>query len=184
MPIRDQAKAALEQAEVAKEATIAARDATVISSRAWIGPTGATIDKEPTRGSDIKIEITYTNSGKQPGIGFSPTGAPVIMDINDIDGILNVINKNISDCTYAATVPGGQVVYPTTGFSGKQQHFIIKKEEVDDGLIAGTKAIFVPGCFTYETFGEAHHSAFCFFYRKGLTIIPNLNFCTGGSYAN
>jgi hypothetical protein len=183
-PIRDQAKAALDQAAAAKDATIAARDATVTSSRAWIGPTGATINKEPTRDSGIKIDVTYINSGKQPGTGLSVTGSPVIMDASNIDGILNLFAKNINDCIFAASIGGGEVVYPTTGFSTYQEHLTITKDQIDDGLIAGTKAIFIPGCFTYETFGESHHSAFCFLYRKGLTTVPNLNFCTGGSYAN
>lgn len=49
----------------------------------------------------------------------------------------------------------------------------------DAALVKGEKALILLGCFTYVTFGAAHHTAFCFYYREGVSKFPNLSFCVG-----
>lgn len=197
-PIRDQAKAAVDQADAAKiqaevaraqadankEAAIIAHENVVAAERAWVGPNGATIDQPPTMGSDVRIHISYQNTGREPARGFVPNAEIFVAAQNDMGAALERISDNVINCKSRQPMEGQQVVYPTTGFGGNQLNPVLDKSLVNDSLVKGDSIIVVPGCFVYETFGKPHHSAFCFFFKVGLSVQPNLNFCIGGSDAD
>jgi hypothetical protein len=197
-PIRDQAKAAVDQAEAAKiqaqgakaqadtakEAAVTAHDNIVAAERAWVGPNGGTIEQAPAIGVDVRLHILYQNTGREPARGFVPTTDPFIATANDMGSATVRIFKNLSDCRNKQPQEGLEVVYPSTGFGGNQLNPVVDKSLVDDSVVKGDSVIFVPGCFVYETFGKAHHSAFCFYFKAGATVPPNLNFCIGGSDAD
>ncbi len=182
----DQASAAKIQADTAKTQADAARDAAIAANRAWVGPSGATMDGVPAKGADIKIHIAYQNTGREPARGFGPKLDPFIATgaemANGTTGFR--ITHNLDTCRLSKPVAGTQVVYPTTGLSSSSQNVTIDKGGIDDQLLSGASIIIVVGCFSYETFGESHYSAFCFYYRKDFTPLPSLNFCEGGSDAN
>jgi hypothetical protein len=182
----DQASAAKTQAETAKVQADSARDAVIASDRAWVGPNGATMDGVPAKGTDIKLHINYQNTGREPGRGFVPKVDPFIATAAELTNGTAAfrIAGNLDTCRLSKPVTGTQVVYPTSGFSSNSQNVTIDKSGIDDQLISGASMIFVVGCFSYETFGQPHYSAFCFYYKNGFTPLPNLNFCAGGSDAN
>ena len=60
----------------------------------------------------------------------------------------------------------------------------VDKTKIDDGVIGGATAIVLIGCFVYQTFALPHHSSFCFYYKKDISVFPNLNFCNSGNEAN
>ena len=53
-----------------------------------------------------------------------------------------------------------------------------------DAIIKGDEVIIYQECFAYRTFTQPKHTAFCFFYKQGLTKAPNLNICESGNEAN
>jgi hypothetical protein len=199
-PIKGQADAAIIQAEAAKtqgavaktqadaaiEMAKAARENTVAAERAWVGPNGATMDAVPVAGSEASFVINCQNSGRQPAISFQSNAQPFVLTLEEDKngGFISETIKNTNDCLARGPVSGAQVVYPSTGFSGNQLTVKFDKDLIDGNVAIGAKIIGVTGCFVYETFGTPHHSTFCFFYRNGVTKVPNMNFCSSGAYAD
>jgi len=60
----------------------------------------------------------------------------------------------------------------------------ISGRDVDDDLIKGVRSVVVIGCFTYSTFGEVRHSAFCFFFRAPDVKPEHFAYCGQGNYAD
>jgi hypothetical protein len=140
----------------------------------------------PTAGNGVKFAINYQNSGRQPATSFLTNAKPfVITSQEDKNGaIMAETVKNINACLALSPITGAQVVYPSTGFSGNQLTVSFDKNLIDADVVSGEKIIGVNGCFVYETFSTPHHSTFCFFYKTGVTNMPNMNFCPTGAYAD
>jgi hypothetical protein len=177
---KDLAAAARDQAKAARDSILVAREDTVESSRAWIGPTTAVIDT-PSIGSDISVAVTYINSGRQPGTGVVSSMSAYIVPNDEIAMLVLSVNEKVKKCFDTAPQPGGQVAYPTSGFSSYNMLSHIDKSKVDDSFIRGGKTMLLTGCIAYETFKDKHHSSFCFFYTKGITKEAALSFCNFGN---
>jgi hypothetical protein len=174
------------QANAAIDMAKAARDNTIAAERAWVGPNGATMVAVPTAGSSVSFVVNYQNSGRQPATSFLSNAQPFVVTVEqDKNGAITSENvKNINSCLGRSAVTGAQVVYPSTGFSSNQLTVPFDKNLIDDDVVKGNKIIGVTGCFVYETFNTTHHSTFCFFYKTGVTVVPNMNFCSSGAYAD
>jgi hypothetical protein len=192
-PIKKQAEAALTQASglkdqlrLAKDAAAASHESLVAAQRAWVGPTGGQIEGAVADKADVKIVVNYQNSGREPGIGFNYTIEPKIIGADD-PSAGQWIEKNSSDCKNRAPTPGSQVVNPSNGGitgGGYQMRGTLGKSLIDKDVISGNKVIYVVGCFAYQTFAVSHHSSFCFFYKAGVSSLPNMNFCAFGNDAD
>jgi hypothetical protein len=96
----------------------------------------------------------------------------------------NRVTPFMTKCLATNTVPSGQVVYPSTGFSQYTLGAKSDKTLVDDLIVSGEKVVVMQGCFLYATGQTVHHSFFCFFYKNKFTRISNLNICPSGHYAD
>ena len=85
-----------------------------------------------------------------------------------------------------STSPGERtrVVYPNPAAANDRTTLSIKKELIDWDVLYGVKILVVPGCYAYRTAGQAHHSAFCFFYQHGFSNPNDWAICQGGNYAD
>jgi hypothetical protein len=185
-PIKGSADAAVKQAGAAIDMAKAARENNVAAERAWVGPNGATMQAVPTAGNGVNFIINYQNSGRQPATSFRSEARPFVFTAGeDKNGaIISETIKAINACLALKPTLGAQVVYPSTGFSSNQLTVSFDKDLIDQDVVSGAKIIGVTGCFVYETFGTPHHSTFCFFYKTGITKVPNMNFCSSGGYAD
>jgi hypothetical protein len=181
-----QADAAKTQADLAKDAATSTKESVIEASRAWVGPSAATINGTLSIGKDSEVVIIYQNTGRQPAVGFSPNVRIYVETVKeDAEGLTGKrIESALVDCQLKKPSNGTQVVYPTTGFGGSQIRSKFDKSMIDDDVIKGDKILIAMGCFSYETFGIAHNSAFCFFYRNGMSPGNDLNFCSTGNYAD
>jgi hypothetical protein len=64
------------------DTTQTAKDNMVADHRAWIGPTAATITA-PSIGSDVKIDVLYANTGREPAVNMRPTGSSHIYTLDE-----------------------------------------------------------------------------------------------------
>jgi hypothetical protein len=64
------------------DTTQTAKDNMVADHRAWIGPTAATITV-PSIGSDVKIDVLYANTGREPAVNMRPTRSSHIYTLDE-----------------------------------------------------------------------------------------------------
>jgi hypothetical protein len=180
-----QGAAMTSQSEVAKSAAETAQQNMVAAQRAWVGPVSARLDGVLTKGHDIDIVITYVNTGREPARALTSTTDQFVADVKDNETLSKRVDNDLAECEAASGVAATEVVYPAVGLGGgNERRVTIHGEDVDDDLISGGKAIILPGCFTYLTFSEVRHSAYCFFYKANQTKTQQFNYCAAGGYAD
>jgi hypothetical protein len=90
----------------------------------------------------------------------------------------------LNDCRSRESLSNGQVVFPSTGFSGYNLRVTPPIQSVTQEMIDGEKTLVVQGCFFYKSFNVVRHSYFCYFYRAKVSKPENINICTAGHYAD
>jgi hypothetical protein len=173
-------------AQAAQSAADIAASALIASSRAWISPTGAGLDR-PLKLHDIfEFFVQYSNPGKSPAMDVHPiyTITPIEAARFD-DNSFNSIIESTDICRGLEAVSGADVVYPEQP-SGYSFHFRVKDQNwVTQDMIDGKVAIVIRMCFAYKTMNALHHTSFCYFYRAGVTDdFRKLNVCTAGNHAD
>jgi hypothetical protein len=181
-----QAEAADKQANAMIAAVEVSRESLIAAGRAWVGPRLAKITSPIEVGKPIELAIEYANSGREPALDF----------VYSLDGFASSnaeekrgtsfarVSIALNNCSAAESLPAGQVVFPSTGFSAYNLNATIPNQTIDQEIIDGEKTLILQGCFLYRSFKVVRHSYFCYFYRAKTSKPDNLNICTAGHYAD
>ena len=175
------ADAASKQADAATVATKTAQQSMVASQRAWIGPTNAALNQLPVAGNELQLTLTYLNTGHEPGIDLVTNESWIIaMPDTKVDA---VISAAAQQCPTASPAPG-DVAYPTGLSNNYSLTMKVAGASINQDLVDGRTVIYLYGCFTYRTVGEAHHTSFCYFFNSTVTKIDHMNICPIGQKAD
>jgi len=181
-----QAEAADKQADAMNEAVKVSRESLIAAGRAWVGPRNAKIMGTIEVGKPVEFAIEYANTGREPALNF--VYSVDVFPSTNADENNNItaakINATLKGCKAVESLGGGQVVFPSTGFSAYNLTFKTSDEISDQEMIDGEKTLIVQGCFLYKSFNVIRHSYFCYFYRTKTTKPENLSICLAGHYAD
>jgi hypothetical protein len=166
------------------------REALVTSNRAWVGPLTATMNAVQ-KDKGVEGTIQYQNVGREPASNFFPSIISKVYSLaqwNDGTATNEIISLAANCLSISQVAKGLQVAFPNTGFSSYQLHFDTSNGEpkiiVTDDIIAGKEIVKIQGCFAYKSIGQFHHTAFCYYYRGTVNILPILNICMVGNDAD
>jgi hypothetical protein len=181
-----QAEAADKQANAMNEAVKVSRESLVAAGRAWVGPRNAKISGAIEAGKPGELVIEYANTGREPALNFVYSiDAFSSTNAEEKNGVtIAKINATLKGCKAVERLGGGQVIFPSTGFSSYNLTSKTADEVFDQEMIDGEKTLIVQGCFLYNSFNIIRHSYFCYFYRAKTTKPENLNICANGHYAD
>jgi hypothetical protein len=181
-----QSEIATKQAEIAAKQADSSERAMLQAQRAWIGPIDARLETKPVAGQKNKFVVEYQNTGKEPALSFIFDAALLFFtSAEEADGTLNKkMAEYLQKCGNTPARGLAGAVFPTSGFSVSQLSIPIDETLIDEGVVTGTKAILVQGCFVYQTGNITRHSAFCYFYKTDKTDTAHLNVCLSGNYAD
>jgi hypothetical protein len=183
-----QANAATTQASAAKAAAETAQQSLVAAQRAWVDPYGAGFDGPLTKGQNINVDVQYTNTGREPATSFVTTVFHSIAAPEEISlggAVANKIGYVLQRCIASGSTSATRVIYPTaSGVGPNIDRDRIPGAEISDDLVAGKKLRAVYGCFTYRSFGEVRHSAFCFYFMALKIEQEHFAYCEQGNYAD
>jgi hypothetical protein len=144
-------------------AAVGARTATVASNRAWIEPSEPAILSGLNAGEQLIYRFRYANIGKEPALNVVIQAFPRTVDPLPPGALwyLRFPGRN-QMCAETKPNENGLVVYPST--TKKEIYYTHSTPPPDaDLVLKGEKVLVIEGCIGYETFGEPHYSAFCFF---------------------
>lgn len=132
----------------------------IASNRAWIEPGRPAILSGLKTGEPLTFVIPYANIGKEPALNVVIQAPPrTVEPPKDGNWYSRFPGRNE---TCSRPNESGLVVYPSTNpkeaTTYPNQHFPDQSAVLD-----GTKALVIEGCISYETFGEPHYSAFCYY---------------------
>jgi len=156
------------------------------AKRAWLAPQSAHSTQAPVVGRAFEVSVLTQNTGAEPAVDIFTDAAPFTVTLADA-GSPNVdrtIRDALNRCL--ATKPGERtrVIYPNPGATNERTTISVNRDLVDWDVLYGTKILVVPGCYAYRSGGQAHHSAFCFFYQHGFSSPNDWAICQGGNYAD
>ena len=160
------------------------RQALVAGSRAWLGPTDAKVVSGPLEaGKPVTVDVSVRNSGREPArnVRWQPSKYVSAKDDKTLD---QKIDTTLRFCFGMPGLPLGQVIYPSAGGEGFEFVLPFEGEEISQEVVDGSSVLVVQGCLAYETFGQTHHSGFCFFFNNKTTKPEHLNICGTGSSAD
>jgi hypothetical protein len=162
------------------------RKTLVAANRAWVGPYHAQIDKNPSQTTDVmNFIVNFRNTGLEPGIKGSITFEFDSMDVTDpIARIRDAEEEHARTCFAKMPVEQSTVFYPSGGSADYRTTERIDSKRINWDVIYGKKYITMHGCAIYETFHEFRHSAFCYWFRAGVTPIDELPICDRGNAAD
>jgi hypothetical protein len=154
--------------------------------RAWVAPQSARSDRAPVVGRPFEVAVSSQNSGAEPAVDIFTDAAPFTVALAEAGSPM--VDRKIRDALNhcLSTSPGERtrVVYPNPAAANDRTTLLIRKELIDWDVLYGVKILVVPGCYAYRTAGQAHHSAFCFFYQHGFSNPNDWAICQGGNYAD
>lgn len=180
------AGAAKEQAEAAVQSASTARQALLSAQRAWIGPVDAKLEGEIKQGGELKAVVNYQNSGREPGYNFvfdiKDSVYSVVQDENGVPGAN--FQLDAAACMQREGPQDSQVVFPSTGFTTYELWKDLKNSNIDDLFINGDSILFITGCLSYKSFGQFHHTAFCYFFNTKRSKKEHLSICPLGHRAD
>lgn len=166
------------------------RETLIQTQRAWISPSRIQTETALQTGQQGVIALSYTNVGKEPAINVGVTVKPFMVSNDEIKAPAVLADKIMHamdgiSCAKRGPDPNGFVVYP----SGERDYKV--SVDVNSGevtrFLARDGYLVVAGCFTYETFGAPHYSAFCryFEHRDGVHYSEwKSGICRVTEYAN
>ncbi len=181
-----QADAAEQQAKATSEAVEVSKESLIVGGRAWVGPHTAKITSPIEIGKPIELAIEYANTGREPALDFSYTVDTFLSsEAEEKRGTsLARVSLALNECRSREDVSGGQVVFPSTGFSSYNLTITPQQQPVTQEMIDGEKTLIIQGCFLYKSFNVIRHSYFCYFYRAKISKPESINICTAGHYAD
>jgi type II secretory pathway pseudopilin PulG len=156
------------------QATIADRQLTEMKEdrRAWVSPFALI----PTIAANVPVTlgISVENSGQSPATSVVHKFNGQTIDVPSgvrvsATWIAPQLPPNDS-CTNGKIVEGTKIIYPSTvtGYQYRLETLTDPGEmPIVNALVAGTKTLYIQGCFTYVTAVRPRYSKYCFF------LIPN-----------
>jgi hypothetical protein len=180
-----QADAAEKQAKAMNDAVEVSKQSLIVGGRAWVGPRTTKITSPIEIGKPIELAIEYANTGREPALDFVYTvDAFFSSEAEEKRGTSFArISIALNECRSRESLSGGQVVFPSTGFSAYNLT-VTPSQPVNQEMIDGERTLIVQGCFLYKSFNVIRHSYFCYFYRAKVSKPENINICTAGHYAD
>jgi hypothetical protein len=184
-----------------KASADAANRQLIAATRAWVGPFGASI--HGLKNLPMRTNVDYRNSGKEPAINFSfedggtddwgatiTSGRPKDLIFNPAtecvadskESCASRIQNWIKECQ-GKQIEQSEAIFPDSSYSFKKP--FVPRDLAD--ISKPDRAVFLQGCFVYRsavTGPQVHHSAFCYFYRFGMSDAEQMTPCTGSGYAD
>jgi hypothetical protein len=165
---------ALPQMEAARKSADAAKkslDLAADGQRAWLNPTMIILKEVPTIGNVVKVDLIYTNSGREPASNISQRHELRIVEGELVRNVSYEFQMPAPNCDGVVEIADGIVVYPTTSAPLKQY-----QQEIDPTLFANpsqkakfservmnkTTRVVATGCFAYHSVNRSHISAYCY----------------------
>jgi hypothetical protein len=167
------------------------RTAFETGSRAWISPIAVGLRQPLENGKPISFGIWYDNVGKLPAIDLHTRYAAYSFDNDNMDNGLAMATVDKEDmCRDVQPLPDAEVVYPNSG--GVKMLISLKPPDPTTGqtdpiyrsFMSGNHSFVIQICIAYRTLNRIHRSAFCYFYRPGLSEGNDFNRCDKGNKAD
>ena len=180
------ADAASQATDVARQANETNKELLAVDRRAWIAPKGADLVGTVEAGKPLAFTVSYGNTGKEPAtdLAINGVGALAPAPANGAWETL-VVNENQA-CQGIETIADGPVVFPSA-IDAYSYRLTTSASLMDPTVLSGAQVFYVQGCFAYDTAGDTHVSAYCFYLRPDPSAPPeNWTFrpCPGGAFAN
>jgi hypothetical protein len=156
------------------------RDALEHGQRAWLSPQNAIVETASPlgKGAPLRFEIIYSNSGREPALGFSSDveaiTAPLPPKWTSGEWTDLVVGDN-DTCASLNPIDGGPVIYPElSAFSPTMSLYATVNDSARIAQIAVPEVVLVlRGCLVYKTYDKRRESAFCFFLAPVLNTPPD-----------
>jgi hypothetical protein len=165
------------------------------STRAWVGPSKATVSIDDA--GTVTIEVTYKNAGKGPAVEFGDDWADdwsAKVDTNSeqfdfygdcqSDGLKGRCGERAAwwqreKCEQKAVFQD-RVAFPQFEYKHIKTGLKVNKNDRN-------RIVIVQGCFVYKSkitlYGSVHRTAFCYFYRVGQNG-AEMRACPVGNFAS
>jgi len=184
--IHRMADAASQATDVARQANETNKELLAVDRRAWVAPKSADLAGTVEAGKPLAFTISYGNTGKEPAtnLAISGVGALAPAPANGAWETL-VVGENQA-CQGIETIADGPVVFPSA-IDAYSYRLTTSATLIDPTVLSGAQVFYVEGCFAYDTAGDTHVSAYCFYLRPDASTPPqNWTFrpCPGGAFAN
>jgi hypothetical protein len=136
----------------------------VASNRAWIEPSELRILSGLRPGEPLSYSLNYANIGKEPALNVVIQSYPGTVEPRPHNDLwyARFPGRN-KTCVTAQPTDRGLVVYPSNTPKHETTYTSDEPPPDSEAVLAGDKVLVIEGCIGYETFGEPHFSAFCFF---------------------
>jgi hypothetical protein len=175
-----------------KEMTLAR----IADERARIAPTGATLDDTIRVGKELRVRISFENTGKEPArnvlhaFNWEPFDIPKdsehepVVDLEKVPWPLNNL------CEAYQPDPFGRPIYPSAKYSDIKYAYTTPDPErgkAPKSLIDRSSSFIVWGCFIYRTSEGIGQSPYCLYLQPHRTKPIEqwtFEFCPSGSPAS
>jgi hypothetical protein len=149
------------------------RETLVASNRAWIAPAGLSASGEIDGDKDIGVLVFYSNLGKGPALKLNANliaGSTPNTDKSDFESLAIGPNKT---CDGLLPKSEGAVIFPNS-VKDNWINTSIARKLILATVKSNESALYIQGCWAYETMHEIHHTWFCYIvYRNGTLAKPS-----------
>jgi hypothetical protein len=164
----------------------------VATNRAWLAPTHLEFAKSIEASDGPIILVHFRNVGHSPALDLKTSGGwfPAKITKTVENGFPEVfptweqINATIhAACEQNKPIPDGQSVFPDETWETNTIVTAPKNPPDKAAITAGSEAIIVVGCLTYNSFDEMRHTGFCRYASKSRTGQVEFLSCPAGNFA-
>lgn len=180
------ADVAAQSTDIARQANETNKQILSVDRRAWIAPKGADLVGALEAGKPLAFTVSYGNTGKEPATNLAINGIGALAPAPANGAWETFAVSQNQSCQGIETIADGPVVFPSA-IDAYSYRLSTSASLVDATVIAGAQVFYVEGCFAYDTAGDTHVSAYCFYLRPDAGVPPqNWTFrpCPGGAYAD
>jgi hypothetical protein len=118
--------------------------------------------------------VTYDNVGRQPALNSEMWWRVSIVDAELLVRSLKDTSLAGSafgltmECDQHSSLKGSEVIWPSSKQESYSNAYVENPTDpiITDEVLNGRVAVVAQGCIFYETFGDVHHSTFCFWFRQ------------------
>jgi len=161
------------------------RETLVASNRAWLAATGDAVEGQINDDKDLTVKVYYSNVGKGPALKvnqflFAGTTSNPTSEFEGVSAGRN------ATCDGLKPREERTVVFPSAQHNGWINTTLDRAKFVTPAVKANKAAIYVQGCFVYETMRQNHWTWFCHvIYRNGSFAMQNsTGLCSDGNGAD
>ena len=142
------------------------RETLVASNRAWIAPSGVSVNGQISGDKDFAVKVYYTNVGKGPALKVNQNlfAGTALNPTSDAEAMSAGRNAT---CDALQPKAERTVVFPSAEHGG-WINTTIERKFVTAAVKDNKAAIYLQGCMVYETMQQVHKTWFCYVvYRNG-----------------